>query len=113
MSDIGEFIGECGAGTFEEKVNAALKEAGYSAMKHTAPSEIILKLKITPSNQSQAKVEHTIETLMPTLNGKKKETNKTNTIMYVGEKGKLSIFPENQSDMFTAKRSASAATTKE
>lgn len=113
MSEIGDFISELGAGTFEEKVHAALKEAGYSAMKNTAPSEIVIKLKITPASQSQAKVEHTIETLMPTLNGKKKEINKTHTIMYVGEKGKLSIFPENQSDMFTTKRGAPAAQNRE
>lgn len=112
MSEIGDFIGELGAGTFEEKVHAALREAGYSAMKTNASSEITIKLKITPASQSQAKVEHTISTDMPTLNGKKKEINKTHTLMYVGEKGKLSIFPENQADMFS-NRSKKAAQTEE
>lgn len=112
MSDIGDFISELGAGVFEEKVQQALKDAGYATMAHAAPSEITIKLKISPASKSQAKIVHSIVAKIPQLNGEKTEKNTTHTIMYVGEKGKLSIFPENQTDMFT-KRGAIAAKERE
>jgi hypothetical protein len=112
VSDIGDFISELGAGVFEEKVQQALKDAGYATMAHAAPSEITIKLKISPASKSQAKIVHSIVAKIPQLNGEKTEKNTTHTIMYVGEKGKLSIFPENQTDMFT-KRGAVAAKERE
>lgn len=110
VSDIGDFISELGAGTFEEKVQEALKAAGYSTMKHSGTSEIVIKLKITPASQTQTKIVHSIETKMPTLNGSKTEKNSTHTLMYVWEQGKFSIFPENQSDMFSKRSSTTERT---
>ncbi len=111
MSEIGEFIGELGAGVFEEKLTRTLRETALAAMQHCKSGEITLKFKITPINQSQAKISHAINSKAPLLHGEKTEKNLTDTHMYVGEKGKMSLFPENQTQMFT--KSGSTATNKE
>lgn len=101
MTDIAEFIGELGAGVFEEKLTRTIRETALAAMQYNKTGEITLKFKITPINQSQVKIVHTIINKAPTMNGEKAEKNATDTHMFVGEKGKMSLFPENQAQMFS------------
>lgn len=101
MSEIADFLGELGAGNYEEKLTRSIKETALACMSNNKAGEITLKFKITPINQSQAKITHAIEFKAPTLNGVKTEKNSTETHMYVGTCGKMSLFPENQTQMFT------------
>lgn len=100
-SEIASFLGELGAGVFEEKLTRSLKETALACMANNKTGEIELKFKVTPINQSQAKITHAIKTKAPTLNGKKQEENSTETHMYVNKGGSMSLFPENQTQMFT------------
>lgn len=100
MSNIGEFIGELGAGVFEEKLARVLGETASAVMSNERDGEVILRFKMKPISSSQAKVTHSIEFKAPTLNGVKTEKNTTDTVMYVGQKGKMSLFPEDQMQMF-------------
>lgn len=109
MSETAEFIGELDAGVFEEKLLRILGDTAMAAMTNSKEGEITLKFKIKPMSQSQANVTHTIEFKAPTKNGKKSETNTTSTLLYVGAKGKMSLFPENQTQMFDKKGSAQTA----
>ena len=110
MSDIAEFLGELDAGVYEQKLHRTISETALATMAHNKCGEITLKFKVTPINQSQVKIVHSIVSSAPTMHGSKSEKNSTSTHMYVGEKGKMSIFPENQADMFNKK--GSPATTK-
>jgi len=101
MSDLQEFFSELGAGVFEEKLKRVLGETATAVMANNREGEITIKFKMKPISSSQAKVAHSIEFKAPTLNGVKSEKNTTDTVMYVGTKGKLSLFPENQTQMFT------------
>ena len=101
MSEVADFFGELGAGVFEEKLTRSLKETALACMVNNKTGEISLKFKISPINQSQAKITHLITTKAPTLNGEKAEKNSTETHMYVNTGGKMSLFPENQTQMFT------------
>jgi len=101
-SEIASFIGELGAGVFEEKLTRSIKETALACMANNKAGEITLKFKITPINQSQAKITHGITTKAPTLYGKKSEENSTETHMYVNKGGAMSLFPENQTQMFTS-----------
>ena len=101
MSEIEEFISELGAGVFEEKLTRSIKDTALACMANNKTGEISLKFKITPINQSQAKITHLITTKAPTLNGEKTEKNSTDTHMFVGKGGKMSLFPEDQTQMFT------------
>lgn len=109
MSQVNEFIGELDAGVFEEKLTRILGDTAMAAMVNSKEGEVTVKFKIKPMSQSQANVSHTIEFKAPTKNGKKSETNTTATLLYVGAKGKMSLFPENQTQMFDKKGSAQTA----
>lgn len=100
MSDAAEFLLELGAGVYEQKLNIAIAETALSVMQHAKTGEITLKFKISPISTSQVRITHSIDTKSPTLNGQKIEKNTTDSIMYVYQKGKMSIFPENQMPMF-------------
>ena len=100
-SEIGGFLGELGAGVFEEKLTRSLKETALACMVNNKKGEIVLKFAITPINQSQAKITHAINTKAPTTHGEKQEKNSTETHMYVNKGGSMSLFPENQTQMFT------------
>jgi hypothetical protein len=105
MTDIPEFFSELGAGVFEEKLARILSETASAVMANNKEGEVTLKFKIKPISSSQAKIAHAIEFKAPTLNGQKSEKNLTDTVMYVGAKGKMSLFPENQTQMFDKKGS--------
>lgn len=101
MSEVAELLGELGAGTFEEKLSRVINETASAVMANEREGEVVLKFKIKPISNCQAKVMHTIEFKAPTLNGIKSEKNTTDTVMYVGQKGKMSLFPEDQMQMFS------------
>lgn len=103
MSEVEAFISELDAGIFEEKLARILGDTALAAMQNSKEGEVTLKFKIKPMSQSQANVSHTIEYKAPTKNGKKSETNTTATLLYVGAKGKMSLFPDNQTQMFDKK----------
>lgn len=105
MTDISEFLSELGAGTFEEKLARTIQETASLVMTNNREGEVTLKFKMKPISSTQAKVIHTIEFKAPTMHGQKSEKNTTDTVMYVGQKGKLSLFPENQMQMFDKKGS--------
>jgi hypothetical protein len=101
MSDVAELLAELGAGAFEEKLARVIGETAMAVMSNNREGEVVLKFKMKPISNVQAKVVHTIEFKAPTPYGVKSEKNATDTVMYVGSKGKMSIFPENQTQMFT------------
>lgn len=108
MSEVAEFLSELGAGTFDEKLQRTLNEVASLVMTNNREGEVTLKFKMKPISSSQAKITHTIDFKAPTINGQKSEKNTTETVMYVGAKGKLSLFPENQTQMFDMRGKAEA-----
>lgn len=100
MSDVAELLSELGAGAFEEKLSRVICETAMAVMTNDREGEVVLKFKMKPISNVQTKVMHTIEFKAPTPHGIKSEKNTTDTVMYVGTKGKMSIFPENQIQMF-------------
>lgn len=103
MTDISKFIEELGAGTFEDRVRRALVETTLLAMETERTGELVMRFKIKPVGISQVNIAHEIEFKAPTKHGIKTEKNKTETVMHVGEKGTLSLFPERQEQLFTPK----------
>lgn len=99
-----EFMGELDAGIFAEKIARGVMDTALAVMQHERPGEVILKFNFSKASIQQVNVGHKITTKAPTKNGFKQETNSTSSVLYVTEKGKMSIFPENQSDMFANKK---------
>lgn len=103
MSELDEFFSELGAGAFEQKLTQILGETASAVMTNNREGEVTIKLKMKPISSSQAKITHSIDFKAPTIHGQKSEKNTTDTVMYVGKKGKLSLFPEDQMQMFDKK----------
>ena len=101
-TDVTKFIEELDAGVFEEKVSRALAEVSASVIDHNKTGSVTLKFDLQRIGSSyQVAVKHKISSVKPTSKGKVSEENSTETPMHVGAKGYLSIFPEDQSQLFT------------
>lgn len=102
-TQVDKFIADLDGGQFEEKLSKVLSLVAGAVMDHEAGGEITVKLTIKPLSPQQVMVMHDLKYVRPTMRGKQQETESTKTPMYVGEKGKLSFFPENQAVMFGKK----------
>lgn len=100
---VDKFIADLGGGQFEEKLSKVLSLVAGAVMDHESGGEITVKFTVKPLSPQQVMVQHDLKFVRPTLRGKQQETETTRTPMYVGEKGKLSFFPENQGVFFGKK----------
>lgn len=101
-TDIAKFFSELGGGVFEEKLSAALSEVAVACCDRTKTGKVSLTFDIRPiGNGQQVNIKHKLKFDKPTLRGNRSEDDTTETPMYVGTKGALSQFPEDQTDMFT------------
>lgn len=101
-TDVTKFIGELDAGVFEEKISRALAEVSAAVIDNDKAGSVTLKFDLKRIGSSyQVAVKHKLSYVKPTSKGKVSEENSTETPMHVGAKGYLSMFPEDQSQMFT------------
>lgn len=106
-TDIGELIQSLDGGTFEARVSAALTEVAQGVVRNSKKGKLVIELDMAQiGNSSQVEVAHTLKYSAPTKTGKHGEESKTKTPLYVTQKGKLVLFPENQTDMFKSKEEA-------
>lgn len=103
-TDVRAFIGDLDAGVLESKMSRALSDCAAAAIDHGAPAKLKIELTIARIGSSyQVAVDQTLTYTRPTSTGNVSETTKTSTPMHVGTGGKMSFFPENQSQMFGIK----------
>jgi len=101
-TDIPIFISELDAGVFEQKLAVALAEVSAAVIDHDKKGSVNITFDLSRiSNSHQVAIKHKLTFSKPTSKGKVSEENTTETPMYVGTKGYLSMFPENQSQFFT------------
>lgn len=105
-TDISEFINDCNAGTLEQAMSKILSEAAMSTVTHGKASKVVLTLDIAQIAKSQqVQVAHKLTYKMPTGTGSVSEDTTTTTPFHVNQGGKMTIFPENQADMFLQSKS--------
>lgn len=107
-TQVGDFLQNLDGGVFEERLSTALSEVAKGVVLHNKQGKVTITLtmkKIGSSNQVE--VAHKLDFHAPTAKGKFGEETTTVTPMHVGNKGKLSLFPENQGDLFRLQREAS------
>jgi hypothetical protein len=101
-TNVEKFIDELDAGVFAEKLSQMLSDAAGATIDHGRKSKVIIELTMEQiASSHQVNVTHVLKYERPTGKGDIRERNKTATPMYVGSRGALSFFPENQSQMFT------------
>lgn len=104
QTDVHEFIGDLDGGVFEEKVSRAISDVAGAVIDHSEKGKISIELEFSQiGNSGQVMIKHKLYYSRPTSKGKIGEENTTKTPMYVGPKGKVTLFPEGQAQMFTKK----------
>jgi len=100
-TDIANMIGELNGGQVEQMLNLALSDAALNTLTHDKVSTVTLQLKMTRIGDSnQVGVVSTVSYKVPTKRGSRSEDYATDTPMFVGAGGKLSVTPDNQIDIF-------------
>lgn len=101
-TNVSQFFSDLDAGVFEEKLSRVLSEVAAAVIDHDRQGEVTVKLTLKRiGNSHQVGIKHKLHYKRPTAKGQVTEDNTTETPMYVGTRGRLSLFPENQTEMFT------------
>lgn len=100
-TDIGEFFTDLDAGIFAQKLSKAISQCAGSSIDLGRSSKITIELSFKQLGSShQVSVSHNLKYKVPTSKGDLTETNSTSTPMHVGTGGKVTLFPENQGQLF-------------
>lgn len=100
-TDVSQVISELGGGQFESQVSHVLSEVAGSVIDHNRAGQVQITLDFKKINGTgQVHINHTVKYKRPTSHGSRTEDVAATTPMYVGPKGRLSFFPENQHQMF-------------
>ncbi|MGE1856111.1 hypothetical protein ACMFGU_18370 [Morganella morganii] len=100
MTSVPDFLSELDAGVFENKLSAALNEVAFGTNKNGGTGEVHVIFKFTQSDEDRVKISHKLKMVTPTKRGKKSEEDTTETPMWVGKGGKLTILQEDQGQLF-------------
>ena len=101
QTDVIQFIGDLEGGVLEQKLGHILSEVTSGVIDHNKTGKITLDMTIKRiGNSYQVEIAHKLSYKKPTANGDASENNLTATPMYAGSGGKLTLFPEGQSQMF-------------
>lgn len=96
-----ELIADLDAGVFGQKMEHALHSVAEGVVATGRSGKVTLTFDIKQiANSRQVAVKHKLAFVRPTNNGKTSEENTTETPLHVGVRGKLTLFPESQPDMF-------------
>lgn len=104
MTVVPDFLGELDAGIFVNKIAAALNNTALGVLNNGGKGQVVLTFDIDRlSNSVEEKrvgIKHKLKFVTPTPRGKQSEEDTTETPMYVGKGGKLSILQEDQGQLF-------------
>ncbi|POA75377.1 MULTISPECIES: hypothetical protein [Pseudomonas] len=94
-TDTAEFIGELNAGVFANQIGHALSEVAAGVVDHGKAGVVVLTFNLKRiADSHQVTVNHKLDYKVPTKRGSRSENTALDTPMYVGEGGKLTLFPE-------------------
>ncbi len=100
-TNIQAFFADLDAGIFEEKLSKILSEVAGAVVDHDKTGKVTIQLELKRiGNSYQIAIDHKLTYVKPTSKGKISEENTTQTPMHVGSGGALSLFPENQAQLF-------------
>lgn len=107
-------MAELEGGTLGPRIATALAEVclGVAACNdRKKKGKVTLEFLITPigADQSQVQLDHTVKFTTPTQRGKKQEELATSSVMYVSNRGAITVLPNNNRELFKAEDSAAAA----
>lgn len=101
-TNVTAFFEDLYGGVFAEKLAAVLSEVATGVTTQDRKGgKVTIDLSFSKiGNGAQVNIAHKLSYSVPTMRGKKSEEDTTETPMYVGSGGALTLFPENQGQMF-------------
>ncbi|MCG3463090.1 hypothetical protein L7G72_14810 [Xenorhabdus bovienii] len=100
-----EFISELDGGVFENKLSASLNAVALGVLNNGGKGKVIVEMDISRLNNSieekRIMISHKLKFTAPTPRGKSSEEDTTETPMYVGKGGKLTVMQEDQGSLFS------------
>lgn len=110
--DFIETLGELDAGVFSAKLSRAVADVALGVMTNGdkgKKGKVTITLDIARIGESsQVQIAHTLAYSKPTKRGKSSEEDTTQTALYVGRGGHLSIVPHNQAQLFNTEKKETA-----
>lgn len=103
-TQVEQFFADLDGGVFEEKLAKILSDVAGASIDYNAKGQVIIQLDFKQIGSSdQVQIDHCIKYKRPTNKGSISEVNTTTTPMYVGSRGALTFFPENQGQLLDKK----------
>jgi hypothetical protein len=106
-TDIPQFINDLDAGIIEEQLANIISEAAAAVInisehRPKVTSKVTLDLKFSRNGNAanQILVAATLDYKIPKMHGSASEDRTKVIPMYVNEGGRVTLFPDNQNDMF-------------
>jgi len=114
ITSIDVLMEELDGGTLGPRIAAALAETALGVAACNTKSKkgkVTLEFTIVPvgGDQTQVQIDHTVKFSSPTQRGKKQEDISTSSVMYVSNRGALTVLPNTNKDLFKADDSVTAA----
>lgn len=101
QTNVEEFLAELGAGVYLEKLGAVLSEGALAAVTHGGGKKAKITCEFTlvqVGDNDQVMVSHKLAQTLPTKRGKKSEEDTSETPMFVGRGGVMTVAPPEEED---------------
>lgn len=109
-TDFPALLGDLNAGVFEQQISSAISDIAANVCTHGKKGELTVKFTLKQiGDSSQVAMTHSLKSVVPMARGRIIEESATDTPLHVGRGGKLSLYPEEQTEMFP-KRGADTGT---
>lgn len=99
---------ELDAGIFDRKVSHAMAQTAMAVVNaddKNKKGRVTIEYEIERiGDGAQINMTHKLTYVRPTLRGKVQETDSTQTLLYVGKGGKMTITPDTQMDLIPKTR---------
>lgn len=100
-TDLDSFLDSLDGGCLKTKLEACLNDIAMAVDHTQGAGTLTLKLDIkSRKGRSAVDIKHSITSKKPTMRGDQTATDSEKTPMYVGKHGRVTLFEENQDDMF-------------
>lgn len=100
QTNVKDFIEELGAGVFIEKLAHVLSDAALATITHgngTKKAKVTIELSLKQlGDNNQVSISHKLAHVTPTKRGKRSEEDITETAMFVGKGGVMTINPPKE-----------------
>lgn len=99
-TNVDDFIEELGAGVFKEKLAHSLSEAALGTILHgekNRKGKVVIEITLERFGENeQVMIAHKLGLSVPTKRGKRTEEDTTDTAMFVGKGGVMTIDPPKE-----------------